>query len=255
MRRARKRALKVGARRAKRAGTGRRAVKRVAVKVAAPQIEVRPETPVASAEAPVVHDHLSDLLKTLPSPPGGIEMIGAEELMALTGFSDSWHRKIADRGFYPPPLKGMYQKMATIQGLFKNQRELVSKAKENLARKHEDLLDRKIAQADHDLGVAREEFKPTSEVAKSLLAICEEQKSTLTFQLLDQLPALNAGLSAIEQRKNNRECLVAICKRLQDWAILFSSAECGTRRAELGTPPGVVVAEKQVNDPPGEAAK
>ncbi len=161
--------------------------------------------------------------KSSPEPAvvvldGFPERISAQGLMALTGFGDSWHRKVAARGYFPPPVDGKYVLVATLQGLFKFQRELTEKAKGQLAAKQELLLDKKIEQADFDLSVAKKEFKPTGEISQKLMAISEEQKSALQFWLLDHLPAINAGLDATAQRANNRKCMVEICNRFQDWA-------------------------------------
>lgn len=160
----------------------------------------------------------SELAPEHPAPRPSAAVISAEGLCALTGFTDRWHRIVAAKGYYPPPVDGVYQMEATIRGLFKYQRELTAKSKEELQRKHELLLDKRIEQAEFDLSVAKQKYKPTAEIAVALMAIQEEQKSALNFFLIDQLPALNAGLDAAAQRKNNRECLVSICKRFQEWA-------------------------------------
>lgn len=188
--------------------------KRLSKSKAAPKrAPAKKPAPVAKA-APT-----ADCARCAPS----VELISAEELCELTGFSDSYHRKIAAQGYFPPPIQSAYQKKAAIMGLFKHQREIGERSKESLAQKQEILLDKKIERADFDMAVSRQQFKPTDEVAQKLMAISEEQKSALTFYLLDQLPSINAGLGAVDQRKNNRTAMVAICKRFQDWAQNYTA--------------------------------
>lgn len=192
--------------------------------------EVKP--PVSLAAAPSVpiapiEDDDDDLpinqSGSVPLPasmPDG-EMITAEELCFLTGFSDSWHRKVAGRGYYPPPIRGQYFRTAAIRGLFQFQRELVEQSKKNLAKKHEVMLDKKIEDLAIDIATKKRQVLPLSEISDKLRAISEEQKSALSFQLMDHLPAVNAGQSALVQRRNNRIAFLAICDRFQAFAKKF----------------------------------
>jgi hypothetical protein len=52
-----------------------------------------------------------------------IQTIPADQLCALTGYSDRRHRQLAKAGYFPPPLAGEYHLNATIRGLFKHFRE------------------------------------------------------------------------------------------------------------------------------------
>lgn len=183
-----------------------------------------------------------------PMPPTAAlseqDMISADELCFLTGFSDSWHRKIAARGYYPPPLKGKYFRIASIQGLFRFQRELAEQSKKTLAKKHEVMLDKKIEELDLVIAVKKKEVMPLGEIADRIRAISEEQKSALHFQLLDHLPAVNAGQSAAVQRNNNRLAFFAICNRFQAFAKQLlpdsttgqPSASTSTETSDLADP-------------------
>lgn len=120
---------------------------------------------------------------------------------------------------FPPPVNGSYELQPTIKALIGYYRESATKSKAGLAAKQELLLDKKIERAEFDLSVSRNEFKPTAEIAKMTMAIGEELKSALQFHLIDQAPALNAGLDALTQRTNNKVILLSICKRMQSWAV------------------------------------
>lgn len=152
------------------------------------------------------------------------ELISGEELCLLTGFTDRWHRKVADKGYFPPPTNGKYKFVATLQGLFKYQRELTERSKESLAAKQELFLDKKIERAEHEIAVAKKDVLPLAEIADRVRAISEQQKSILQFQL-DRLASINAGLPATDQRKNNRACLLAVCKALQEFAATLSTGQ------------------------------
>jgi hypothetical protein len=54
--------------------------------------------------------------------------ITAENLCALTGYTDVHHREAAKAGYFPPPRKGLYQTKPTIQGLFRRERDLRAKS-------------------------------------------------------------------------------------------------------------------------------
>ena len=49
---------------------------------------------------------------------GGSE-ISAEKLCALSGLTDRRHRQLAKDGWFPPPVRGQYQLIPTLQGMFK----------------------------------------------------------------------------------------------------------------------------------------
>ena len=59
--------------------------------------------------------------------------ITAENLCALTGLTDRRHRQLAGEGYFPPPVKGIYQLGPTIQGLFRHFREMRQRDKGDLA--------------------------------------------------------------------------------------------------------------------------
>lgn len=45
--------------------------------------------------------------------------ISAEKLCLLTGLTDRRHRQLAAQGFFPSPIRGEYQLVPTLQGMFK----------------------------------------------------------------------------------------------------------------------------------------
>jgi hypothetical protein len=47
------------------------------------------------------------------------QLISADKLAALTGYTDRRHRQLASAGYFPPPVDAQYQLVPTIQGLFR----------------------------------------------------------------------------------------------------------------------------------------
>lgn len=64
------------------------------------------------------------MAKTEPNPE---ELTGAK-LCEITGLTDRRHRQLADEGFFPPPIKGIYQFTATLKGVVAYLREQAAKA-------------------------------------------------------------------------------------------------------------------------------
>jgi phage terminase Nu1 subunit (DNA packaging protein) len=52
--------------------------------------------------------------------------ITASDLCTLTGLTDRRHRQLAAQGFFPPPLRGEYERDAVIAGMLRFYREIVS---------------------------------------------------------------------------------------------------------------------------------
>ena len=61
------------------------------------------------------------------------QTITAEKLCALTGLTDRRHRQLAAEGYFPPPIKSVYQLAPSVQGLFRYYREMRQRDKGDLA--------------------------------------------------------------------------------------------------------------------------
>ena len=79
-----------------------------------------------------------------PDHPPAFETITAADLCSLTGYTERWLRDIARMGYYPPPVRGVYQTVPTLQGLFKRERDLQAKAQSGIDAKRERKLDDQI---------------------------------------------------------------------------------------------------------------
>jgi hypothetical protein len=61
------------------------------------------------------------------------ELIASGKLCDLTGLSDRWHRKLAEQGYFPTPINGMYQKDKAVAGIVRYYRERHSKIARTIA--------------------------------------------------------------------------------------------------------------------------
>lgn len=91
-----------------------------------------------------------------------VQTLTAERLCTLTGLTDRRHRQLAAEGYFPAPIKGQYQLVPTIQGMFRYFRDQMNRGNDEftlerlrktraeanlaeirLAKERKDALDRK----------------------------------------------------------------------------------------------------------------
>ena len=56
-----------------------------------------------------------------------VQTLTAERLCTLTGLTDRRHRQLAAEGYFPAPIKGQYQLVPTIQGMFRYFRDQMNR--------------------------------------------------------------------------------------------------------------------------------
>lgn len=103
-----------------------------------------------------------------PNHPPAFETITAAGLCSLTGYSERWLRDIARMGYYPPPVRGIYQTDPTLQGLFKRERDMRAKDTGGLATKRERKLDDQIEILELDIAERKKELVPVADVYQRL---------------------------------------------------------------------------------------
>jgi len=152
-------------------------------------------------------------------------LISGDDLTKLTGKTDQRHRQLAKENYFPPPSDGWYRLEPTVRGMCeylqlkaKKKNETVEELKEENLRKKNVLLQQQTEEGEIRLKETKGEYKSVSEFAESAYQLGTEIKSTLQFQLLDQLPVLNAGCDGSKQRENNEQVFYSILKRFQEWA-------------------------------------
>lgn len=114
----------------------------------------------------------------------------AANLSALTGFSDSFHRKLARLGYFPPPVNSAYQMGPTIQGMFKYFRETGARKSGNLEMEKT----RKIS-AEADLATAKARMMERKQIPVDAVMLVWE-KVMLGFRA----KIMSSGLSEKDRR-------------------------------------------------------
>ena len=62
-----------------------------------------------------------------------VQTLTAERLCTLTGLTDRRHRQLAAEGYFPAPIKGQYQLVPTIQGMFRYFRDQMNRGNDEFA--------------------------------------------------------------------------------------------------------------------------
>lgn len=143
-------------------------------------------------------------------------MMHSDRMEVITGLGDRRLRQLAEEKYFPPPVKAHYQTLETLVGVIRFYRTTSSSEtllKKRLAKMDQEMRDRQI-----DIDEKEKLLKPIKFFADKIFQLGAEINTTLDFQLNDRLPALNAGLPALEQRKKTRIVYLDILKRFQDFA-------------------------------------
>lgn len=99
-----------------------------------------------------------------------IAQISGESLCLLTGLTDRRHRQLAKSGHFPPPIKGEYQRDATLAGLFKFYREMGERSRNRKDKIDDEKLRKLQLENDESEGRMTDTYKLAERVAPSLIA-------------------------------------------------------------------------------------
>jgi hypothetical protein len=131
--------------------------------------------------------------------------ITGEQLEALTGLTDRRIRQLAKLGYFPPPVRGVYQQVATVRGLFKYYREdrnnATSSFQEARTRKmtaEAELAQIKVAEAKHELISVPEAVDFMAHFAAKL-------NQLLTQKIETETPARLLGKDIVASRAEARQ--------------------------------------------------
>jgi hypothetical protein len=90
--------------------------------------------------------------------PKQLGQITSDDLCKLTGYSDIHHRQLAKRGYFPPPVNGLYNAVKSIQGVIKYLKDQCDKstqpladARQGKAKAQQELLEIQLAKAKKEL--------------------------------------------------------------------------------------------------------
>ena len=135
-----------------------------------------------------------------------VQTIHGEKLEALTGLTDRRHRQLAKAGYFPSPVRGMYQLVATLRGMFNYYRELLNEsADDKLKLVRRQLLEDKLARIRGEL-VKTDELRlevstaivackarilALAEVCKVELGLTDAQAETVAVRVREALDELS----------------------------------------------------------------
>jgi hypothetical protein len=142
--------------------------------------------------------------------------ISADELCVFTGLTDRRHRQLAKSGYFPPPLRGHYQKDKTVAGLFLYFREQLHKRDDTLRIEQQKLTRAKRQAAEENLAIIRKQYVLKSEIGPALRNVSLHQRATLQFKLENELAPNLAGKTAPEIIREVRNAVDAICGIFQE---------------------------------------
>ena len=149
-----------------------------------------------------------------PPPPGSEsqECLSAERLCAITGFTDRWNRKLADQGYFPPPIRGFYQKDATLEGIIRYQKEQIAKGSEPVKVEQEAFMRAKRQTAEEELARVRGLYVEKARIEPAIRNVCLHQRAVLQRMLEQELPARLVGKTTIEINQEMRNSVDTICQ-------------------------------------------
>jgi hypothetical protein len=147
-----------------------------------------------------------------------LQTISAEELCAITGLTDRQHRNLAKAGYFPPPIRGQYQREATKDGLIRYQRELLEKKDDTLKQEQKKLTTAKRKIAEKELQIMDEEYVRKDQLGPALRNISLHQRTVLQSKLENEIAPNLGGLTPVEIRARLAAAVDDICRIFQEGA-------------------------------------
>jgi hypothetical protein len=148
------------------------------------------------------------------APAGKMFVKDFLEALKLAGYkiNRQYFYELSDSGKIPKIKKACVDPLEVAIALAVHQQAITSS--DLIKVKRGELIDRQISAADRLALKEVGELISRKDAAEKLSIHDQFLKNLLNFKLCDQLPALNAGLDAAAQRKNCREILDDICRRM-----------------------------------------
>lgn len=150
-----------------------------------------------------------------------VQLISGEKLEALTGLTDRRHRQLAKEGHFPPPVRGLYEMVPALQGLFRYYREIRDREKEQLIDLKRQKLTSELAMSETRLLRERASVIAWSDVDDLILSISLRQKQKMFTIFTVELPAKAEGRGVAEIRELNRGACDEVCDVMRRMADEF----------------------------------
>lgn len=144
-----------------------------------------------------------------------MDTIRAEALCSLTGLTDRRHRQLAEQNYFPPPIRGAYQRDKTIAGLFKYFQEQIHARDDSLKIEQRELAIARKEKVREETEILRKAYVRKSEIGPALRNLSLHQRATLQFKLEQELAPNLVGLSAAEILERVRGAVDSVCAVFQ----------------------------------------
>jgi hypothetical protein len=149
------------------------------------------------------------------------QTLSAAQLCVLTDLTDQHHRRLASKGFFPPPEKARYQFTPVIQGIIRYYREMVDRAKSRTEELKQGKLERENKKLDLELDRLGKKMVLIKEVDQLHLHIGSLQKAILIAKLEREMPVRTEGKTAPEKVLIGRAIVDELCdifsQRIDQW--------------------------------------
>ncbi len=136
--------------------------------------------------------------------------ITAAQLCAITGLTDRRHRQLAQGGYFPPPINGVYQAKCLL-GIIKYQRELIAKKSDVLRKEQEAYTRAKREMAQEELAQFRGKYVLKDEIGPALRNVSLHQRAVLCRVLEQEMGPNLVGKTTIEVMARVREAVDQVC--------------------------------------------
>lgn len=149
---------------------------------------------------------------------GEARTISKEEACEFAELDDRRLRQIAEKGYFPPPVKGRYLEEQFKRGMYRFARDLAHKKNDALKAHEERLTAAKADIAEDERDRGRELYVLKADIGPALKNISSNQRATLQRKLEGELAPKLAGLKTPEIIVRVRAAVDEICKIFQDGA-------------------------------------
>ena len=144
-------------------------------------------------------------------------LITAEKLSALTGYTDVWHRQLAKKHYFDPPVKGLYQTVPAIRGVIRYLQEQIEKSSAPFISARQKKIEAQSTLLQIQVAKARGEVVDAADVSKEwkdMVLTIRSKLLSLPNRLGPRLALCRSGQElAAEVDKGVREVLVELSRR------------------------------------------
>lgn len=144
--------------------------------------------------------------------------ISKEKACELAGVDDRRLRQIAEKGYFPPPVKSRYLAEDFVKGIVRYYKELSQKKADSIKASEDRLKAAKADMAEDERDRLRKLYVLKSEIGPALRNISLHQRAALQRKLESELGPNLAGLKTQEILTRLRAAVDEICTIFQEGA-------------------------------------